>query len=114
MWPRVLGRREKAELLSLLVKDEPAHTPWSLKVFCRLEICGAAEEEVLAPAVRIHERYPVLQFYSLRLRDSTNLSFAVAVPPGRGLGTLAHYTALSQAGSVLWIKTAFQSSVGSV
>lgn len=37
----------------------------------------------------------------------------MAAPPGQGLGTLAHYIGVSQAGSVLWINKAFQSSVWS-
>lgn len=85
-----------------------------LKGFCRLEMRGTAEEEALAPAVWIRERYSVLQLHSLRLWDSTNLLSSMAVPPGQGLGTLARYTAASRAVSVLWIKRAFQSSVGSL
>lgn len=67
-----------------------------------------------APAVWIREGHMVLQVYSLRPWNSTNLLFAAAVPPGQGLGTLARYTGVSRAVPVLWIKRAFQSSVWSV
>lgn len=77
---------------------------------------GAAKEDISAPAGWLEDGQ--IQFlsgaYSLRFCDSTHLSFSMAVPPGQGLGTLAHYIGVSRAVSVLWINRTFQSSVGAI
>ena len=66
------------------------------------------------PGDRVIDKYSVFQLAQTEIHDSTNLSFSMAVPPGQGLGTLAHCTGVSQAVSVLWINRAFQSSMQSI